>query len=104
MFCSYFIKYLVDVLNLNSLHSWDLDSFDFWVVVLILETLSIKCVLLHFVKIEGAYCVQIGLLAKSGKMLFGIVEVEHLLDAEVVLANIILVLKDTECSLDLILE
>ena len=89
---------------LNSLKDWDLNSFDFWVVVLILEALSIHCVLLHFVKIEGAYCVQIGSLAKSGKMLLGIVEVEHLLDTEVVLANIILVLIDTECSLDLILE
>lgn len=86
----------------TSIKLWYSDSFEFWVEVLVLQTLSIESVVLHLEIVVCADGVNIGSLGEREELLLGFVEVENILDAVEVLSNIILVFHDTKCSFNLI--
>ena len=73
-------------------------------VVLVSKTHTFECVLLHFHVVIGADEVDVRLLSELLELLLGGVEVEDLPDAVEVLAHVVLVGVDVQCSVDLILH
>ena len=71
-------------------------------IVFVVETMALQRKGLHLVVVEGAYGIDV---LSGGKLLqlFGcVVNAEHLFDAVEVFANIVFVLKHTECSVNLV--
>ena len=87
----------------SQFHGRHNDSLRFGVVVLELEAVSGQCKFLHLEMIEGTDGVDVGTGSKLFQLVSGFVQVEDVLDAEVVVAHVVLVLEDAECSVDLIL-
>ena len=89
----------------RSLELGDLvDASEYWMPVLHFETLALERVLLHALVVECANGVQVGALGELLELLGRLVQLEHLFDAVVVLAHVVLVLVDAESTVDLILE
>ena len=87
---------------ITSLKLWDLDAFDFWVVVLVLQSFALKSVILHFNVIKGADGVDIRDLGKSLELLLGLVKIKHFLHAVEMLSHVVLVFIHSKSSIDLI--
>ena len=85
-----------------SFHLWDSDAFDFGVVVLISEAISIEGVILHSNVVESADSVEIRSFAKFNELLSSLVEIHHSFDAVEMLSNVVLVLEYTKGSMDLV--
>lgn len=80
------------------------DASQLGVVVLVSKSNSLESVLLHFDVVVGANEIDIGLCGKLLQLLLGGVEVEDLLDAVEVLADVVLVGVDVEGLVNLILH
>ena len=80
------------------------DAAELWVPVIGCETFALEGIGLHAVVVPGANGVQIGALSQFGQLLGRLVQRENLLHAVEVLANVVLVLKNTKSSFNLILE
>ena len=81
-----------------------LDALELGVPVVSIEAVALEGVRLHAVVVPGAKSVEIGALSEFLELLWGLVEVEDLLDAVIVLANIVFVLENAESSVDLVLK
>lgn len=80
------------------------DASQLGVVVLVSKSNSLESVLLHFDVVVGADEIDIGFGGKLLQLLLGGVEVEDLLDAVEVLADVVLVGVDVEGLVNLILH
>ena len=85
-----------------SLKLWDFDSFDLWSEILVLQSISLKCIVLHFNVVECAYCLQVWSFLEFDKLILSLVKVKDLLDTVKMLSDVMLVLVDSESSFDLI--
>ena len=78
------------------------DALYFGMVVFVVETMALQRKSLHLVVVEGAHGVDV---LSGGELLqlFGcVVNAEHLFDTVEVFANVVFVLKHTECSVNLV--
>ena len=73
-------------------------------VVLHFETLTAQSIVLHALVVPSADSVKVWPFAKSLELLRGLVQIEKLLDAVIVLTNVVTMLEDAERSIDLVLE
>ena len=73
-----------------------------WVPVVHFQAFTFESIILHTHVVEGANGVQVRALSKFFELLLRLVKLEHLFHAVVVLAHIVLVLKDAQGSVDLI--
>ena len=80
------------------------DAAELWLPVIGFEAFALEGISLHAVVVPSANGVQVGALSQFGKLLGRLVQREDLLHAVVVLANVVLVLKNTKSSFDLVLE
>ena len=81
-----------------------LDTTHLGVVVLHFEALALQGVLLHTLVIESANRVHVGASSQLLELLRGLVQLKDLLHTVVVLTHIVLVLKNAESAVDLILK
>ena len=77
------------------------DALDFRVVVLVLEASAFDSMGLHLVVVVGADGVDVFPGCELLEELLGVVKLEDFLDAVKVLADVVLVLEDSKCSVDL---
>ncbi len=87
---------------INSLKSRNLDALDFWMVILILQTISIQSVVLHSHVIKSTDGIEIWDLRKSLELFFGLLKRKNFLDAVEMLSDVILVFVNSKGSMDLI--
>jgi hypothetical protein len=78
------------------------DALSFWVVVFVVETVTLERKGLHLVVIKGAYGVDVLSSSEFLKLVNGGVNAEHLFHAVEVFADVVLVLEHTKGSVDLI--
>ena len=71
-------------------------------IVFVVETVTLQCESLHLVVVEGAHGVDVLSGGELLQLLGCAVDAEHFLDAVEVFANVVFVLKHTECSVDLV--
>lgn len=72
--------------------------------VVSIEAVALEGVGLHAVVVPSAKSVKIRALGEFLELLWGLVEVEDLFDAVIVLANVVFVLENSESSVDLVLK
>ena len=89
-------------LSCYSLELWNCDSFDLWMIVLVLKAIALQGILFHFVVVESANCVQVGQFLEVLQLLFGLVKVKNALDTVEVIAHVVFVLEHTQSSFNLI--
>ena len=58
------------------------------------QTIALECVALHAIVVVGAHGIYVRALSQLLELLGRLVQLEHLLDAVVVLAHVVLVLED----------
>ena len=80
------------------------DTTKDWVPVFHFESFILEGVTLHALVVESADGVEIGSLGKLLELLWGLVEIEKLFNAVVVLTNIVLMVEDAKGAVDLFLE
>ena len=95
----------VDDFDDSSVHLGNLgDATERGVVVLHFESFAAKSIVLHALVVPSADSVKVRSFAKSLELLGGLVKIKKLLDAVIVLTNVVTMLKDAERSVDLVLE
>lgn len=70
------------------------DALHFWVIVFVMETMSLHGEGPHLVVIEGTDSVNVGPLTERLQLLLAFVNAEDLSDAVVMVTNVVLVLKN----------
>ena len=89
----------------SSVHLGDLvDTTKRGVVVLHFETFAAQSIALHALVIPCTDSVKVRSFAECLELLRSLVQIKNLLDAVIVLTNVVTMLKDAECSIDLVLE
>lgn len=80
----------------------DGDTLDLGVVVFVVEAVTLKRERPHLLVIEGADSVDVGSGGQSMELVLGLVDGEHLFDAEVMVTHVVLVLEHLQGTVDLI--
>ena len=78
------------------------NAVKFGLIVLVLETMSFKSELLHLNVVESANSIEVRSLGELLEEFLVVIDLKNILNAVEVFANIVLVLKDTKGSLDLV--
>ena len=78
------------------------NTVKFGLIVLVLETMSFKSELLHLNVVESANSIEVRSLGELLEEFLVVIDLKNILNAVEVFANIVLVLKDTKGSLDLV--
>ena len=87
---------------IDSLELWNCNSFDLWMIVLVLKAIALQGILFHFVVVKSAHGIQIWQFLEVLQLFLGLVKIKNAFDAVEVVTHIVFVLEHTQGSFNLV--
>ena len=87
---------------IDSLELWNCNSFDLWMIVLVLKAIALQGILFHFVVVKSAHGIQIWQFLEVLQLFLGLVKIKNAFDAVEVVTHIVFVFEHTQGSFNLV--